>query len=66
MHVIVRNASDHVARNAVVRVSLPDSKRAVHADVALLPGAARTVRLLLPSMGPRTTKVVTVVLADSR
>ena len=66
MQVIVRNTSDRVATDAVVRVALPDSKRAVHADVALLPGAPRTVRLLLPLLRPRTTKIVTVVLADSR
>ena len=66
MQVTLRNASDQPAHGVVVQVALPDPKRAVHADVKMLPANAATVRLLLPLVQPRTTRTVTVVLADSR
>jgi len=66
MQVIVRNPGDQAAHDVVVRIVLPDSKRVARADATLLSGAGRTVRLLLPPLQPRTTKILTVVLADLR
>ena len=40
MQVTVRNTSDQLARDVVVQVAVPDSKRAVHADVKLLSGGS--------------------------
>ena len=61
MQVTVRNTGDQIARDVVVRVALPDSKRAVHADRGCCPAEPQIVRLVVPPLPPRTTKTLTVV-----
>jgi peptidoglycan/xylan/chitin deacetylase (PgdA/CDA1 family) len=62
MKVIVHNRGDRVVRGAVVRVSIPDSKRAVRADTRLLPSTGHTVRVVVPPLPPRASKTVNVIL----
>jgi hypothetical protein len=64
MLVVVRNPSDSAAKGVVVRVALPESKRAVHADSGLLPSVDRTARVVIPDIPPRSVRSATVVLAD--
>lgn len=66
MRVVVRNGSDRTVSGAVVRVTIPDSKRVGRADGRLLPADRRTVRLLVPPLPARATKTFTVVLSDAR
>jgi len=62
MKVVVKNRGDHAVRGAIVRVAIPDSKRAVRADTRLLPSNARTVRVAVPPLSPRASKTVNVIL----
>jgi peptidoglycan/xylan/chitin deacetylase (PgdA/CDA1 family) len=64
MKVVVRNRGDHAVRGAIVRVAIPDSRRAVHADARLLPDNGRMVRVAVPPVPPRGSKTVNVVLAS--
>jgi peptidoglycan/xylan/chitin deacetylase (PgdA/CDA1 family) len=66
LRIIVRNRGADSVRDAVVRVSLPEARRAVRADARLLPSSARTARLLVPVLPPRTTKVYSMTLAATR
>jgi peptidoglycan/xylan/chitin deacetylase (PgdA/CDA1 family) len=65
MKVVVRNRSDRTVGEAVVRISLPDAKRALRGDARLLPSEAHTVRIAMPPIPPRSTKTLTVVLAGA-
>lgn len=62
MKVVVHNRGDCVVREAVVDVSIPDSKRVIRDDIRLLPSIGHTVRVALPPLPPRTSKTMTVVL----
>lgn len=66
MSVVVRNRGARLVRGAVVRVSMPEARRARSADTRLLPqGDSATVRLFLPPMPARTTRTFTVAFSES-
>ena len=64
MQILVRNPSDQPANGVVVRVALPGSKRAVHAESGLLPSWDDMARVVIPTVPPRSAQMVTVTLAD--
>lgn len=66
IRVTVRNRGSHSVHGAVVKVPVPDARRVARADTKLLTSGARSARLLLPPIGPRTTKTVTVTLFPAR
>jgi peptidoglycan/xylan/chitin deacetylase (PgdA/CDA1 family) len=66
MSVVVRNRGSRLVRGAVVRISLPEAKRARSADTRLLPpDDSATVRLFLPPVPARTTRTFTVSFSQS-
>jgi peptidoglycan-N-acetylglucosamine deacetylase len=64
MKVVIRNNGNRVVRGAVVQVGIPDAKRVVRADARLFPSGARTVRIAVPPLAPRTAKTVNVILTS--
>jgi peptidoglycan/xylan/chitin deacetylase (PgdA/CDA1 family) len=66
LQVSVRNGSDQTAHGVVVRVTLPDSRRAVYSDAKILAGSARSARVLMPPIPPHATKAIAVVLVGPR
>jgi peptidoglycan/xylan/chitin deacetylase (PgdA/CDA1 family) len=66
MKVSVRNTSFQTVRGAVVRVSIPGTRRVVRADTKMAPSVGRMVRLVMPPLPGRATKMVRVFLTPSR
>ncbi|HEY9230305.1 MAG TPA: hypothetical protein VIP11_26875, partial [Gemmatimonadaceae bacterium] len=65
MRVVVQNNGDGELRDAVVRVGIPDTKRALRADTRLLPTSGRAIRLVVPPVPAGATKTLTVFLVDA-
>jgi hypothetical protein len=55
--VIVRNRGERLVGNAVARLDLPATHRLERAEMPLLPAEAGTLRLLLPPITGKTTRV---------
>lgn len=62
LRITVRNTSVRRIRDAVVRVSLPESKRVLRAPAKLLPADAKTIRLVLPPLEPKGLRTFVVSL----
>lgn len=65
MQVSVRNPTDQTISGAVVRVVLPDARRAIHADAPVLPAPTQVIRLAVPSLPAHSTRTITVVLQST-
>lgn len=62
MRIVVHNTGNRPVENAVIRIALPDERPVVRSDGLLLPSNARTVRIAVPTLGPRESKVLSVTL----
>lgn len=60
MDLVVRNRGRRLARGAVLRVVVPDGRRAIRAQGVLLPSAAGVVRLFVTPVPPYATRTFMV------
>ncbi len=63
--IAVRNGNDHAVDSVVVRVAVPEGWHTARADARLLPSDAGTLRVLVPSMRARGSRLVSVVLIEA-
>jgi peptidoglycan/xylan/chitin deacetylase (PgdA/CDA1 family) len=58
--ITVRNRGERLVSNAVVRVDLPTTRRLENGSLTILPSTAGSLRVLLPPINGRTTRVFTL------
>ena len=63
---IVHNRGERLVRGAVVRLELPESHPIAGASAALLPSPAGIVRLLIPPVSGKMTRIYAVSFADAK